>query len=167
MVLILGVDPGSRATGYGVIEVLRNKLIHVDSGTFRLNQPSLQARLLLLHENLSSVIERYQPSEASVEKVFVNRNVDSALKLGHARGVILLSVAKHGLRTSEYTATQIKRSTVGRGHASKVQVQHMVRAILKLDRTLSPDASDALAAAICHAHIRKSLANIEKAGTEH
>jgi crossover junction endodeoxyribonuclease RuvC len=166
LVLILGVDPGSRATGYGIIEVLRNKLVHVDSGTFRLDQVSLQARLLMLHENLSLVIERYKPSEASVEKVFVNRNVDSALKLGHARGVILLSVAKHSLPTSEYTATQIKRSTVGRGHASKEQVQHMVRAILNLERTPSPDASDALAAAICHAHARKSLARLGKAGNE-
>ena len=94
LVLILGVDPGSRATGYGIIEVLRNKLVHVDSGTFRLDQVSLQARLLMLHENLSLVIERNKPSEASVEKVFVNRNVDSALKLGHARGVILLNLAK-------------------------------------------------------------------------
>ena len=166
MVLILGVDPGSRATGFGVIEVLRNKLVHVDSGTFRLEQESLQARLLVLHENLSYVIEQHKPSEASVEKVFVNRNVDSALKLGHARGVILLNLAEHGLRTSEYTATQIKRSTVGRGHASKVQVQHMVRAILNMDRTAGSDASDALAAAICHAHVRESLARIEKAGTE-
>lgn len=164
MTIILGIDPGSRVTGYGIIAVERHRVIHIDNGCFRLGAGPLDERLVTLFDELSEVIARHQPQEAAIEKVFMNRNADSALKLGHARGVAMLCACKAGLRVAEYAATQIKQTVVGRGHAAKGQVQHMVKALLALESAPAADAADALAAAICHAHMREGVARIALAG---
>ena len=164
MTVILGIDPGSRVTGYGVIGVDRHRITHLDDGCIRLGDGPLDDRLLMLFDELSALVARHQPVEAAVEKVFMNRNADSALKLGHARGVAVLAARKAGLVVAEYAATQIKQTVVGRGHADKAQVQHMVSALLDLKRTPAADAADALGAAICHAHMREGIARLALAG---
>ena len=151
-------------TGYGIIAVERHRVTHIDNGCFRLGAGPLDERLVTLFDELSEVIARHQPQEAAIEKVFMNRNADSALKLGHARGVAMLCACKAGLRVAEYAATQIKQTVVGRGHAAKGQIQHMVKALLELDGAPAADAADALAAAICHAHMREGVARIALAG---
>ena len=118
----------------------------------------------MLFDELSNVIQAHGPVEAAVEKVFMNRNADSALKLGQARGVAIVAARKGGLAIAEYSATQIKQTVVGRGHADKAQVQHMVKALLRLNETPKSDAADALAAAICHGHMREGLAQLALAG---
>jgi len=120
--------------------------------------------LVMIFDGLSEEIARHRPDEAAIEKVFMNRNADSALKLGHARGVAMLSACKAGLPVAEYAATLIKQTVVGRGHAEKTQVQHMVKALLGLASVPVSDAADALATAICHAHLREGLAQIALAG---
>lgn len=164
MTIILGIDPGSRITGYGVVAVERHRVTHLANGCIKLGGAALDVRLMTLYDELSQVIGEYRPHEAAIEKVFMNRNADSALKLGHARGVAMLGASKGGLTVAEYSATQIKQTVVGRGHADKVQVQHMVKALLELDANPAADAADALAAAICHAHMREGLAQIALAG---
>ncbi|MGR8920452.1 MAG: crossover junction endodeoxyribonuclease RuvC [Gammaproteobacteria bacterium] len=164
MTIVLGIDPGSRVTGYGVVRLERHRVTHVDDGCIRLGTAALNDRLVQLYDELSAVIARHQPAEAAVEKVFMNRNADSALKLGHARGVAVLAAGKAGLAITEYAATQIKQAIVGRGHADKAQVQHMVAALLDLAAPPPADAADALAAAICHAHMREGVARIALAG---
>ena len=151
-------------TGYGVVRTERRRLSYLACGSIRLGNGALDDRLSLLFDELSSIIDRYDPVEAAVEKVFMNRNADSALKLGHARGVAMLCACKAGLRVAEYAATQIKQTVVGRGHAAKGQIQHMVKALLELDGAPAADAADALAAAICHAHMREGVARIALAG---
>jgi crossover junction endodeoxyribonuclease RuvC len=162
--VIIGIDPGSRVTGFGVVAVERHRVVHVDSGCVQLGDAALDDRLVLLFDALAAVVHRHRPSEAAIERVFMNRNADSALKLGHARGVAVLALRQAGLAVSEYSATQIKQTVVGRGHADKVQVQHMVRVLLGLERAPAADAADALAAAICHAHVRPGLARLAVAG---
>ena len=150
---LIGLDPGLSATGWGVIEVDGNRLSHVANGTIR--PPSegyTGARLAVLYAALVRVIETHAPHEAAVEETFVNRNPQSALKLGHARGVVLLAPAATGLAVAEYPANLIKKSLVGAGHADKRQVADMVRRLLPGARLASADAADALAVAICHAH---------------
>lgn len=164
MTVILGIDPGSRVTGYGLVRVERHRVTHIDNGCIQLGSAALSERLVMLHDQLCAVIDEHLPHEAAIEKVFMNRNADSALKLGHARGVAMLTVCKSGLKTAEYTATAIKQTVVGRGHAGKGQVQHMVKALLGLDALPASDAADALAAAICHAHMREGLAQLALAG---
>lgn len=164
MTIILGIDPGSRVTGYGVVNVERHRVTHVDDGCIRLGDAPLGDRLVILFDALTAVIAQHLPAEAAVEKVFMNRNADSALKLGHARGIAMLAAAKGGLAVNEYAATLIKQAVVGRGHADKLQVQHMVTALLRLERAPQADAADALAAAICHAHMRTGLAQLALSG---
>ncbi len=164
MTIILGIDPGSRITGYGVIAVERHRVTHIDDGCIRLGSGAFDERLVHLFDELSAVIARHQPQEAAIEKVFMNRNADSALKLGHARGVGMVCASKAGLGVSEYAATLIKQTVVGRGHADKAQVQHMVKVLLELDYTPPTDAADALATAICHAHMRDGIARLAFAG---
>jgi crossover junction endodeoxyribonuclease RuvC len=150
---VIGLDPGLRNTGWGVIDVSGNRLTHVADGSVQPDPGSpLAWRLRALHEGLMEILSLYAPDEAAVEETFVNRNAASTLKLGEARGVVLLAPALAGLRVAEYSANRIKKSVVGVGHANKDQVQHMVRRILPSCRVLSPDAADALAVAICHAH---------------
>jgi len=150
---VLGIDPGSRVTGFGVVNVLRNGAIqYVSSGAVRAGRGELAERLKRVYDGVMEVIGQYQPTVVAVEKVFLARNADSALKLGQARGAAICAGVNNGLTVEEYTALQIKRAVVGRGHAEKKQVQHMVRALLALSGTPQADAADALACAICHAH---------------
>jgi len=150
---ILGIDPGSRLTGFGVITVLRNgKLGYVASGCIRIPKGTLPERLKVILEGVDEVIDSHNPDVLSIEKVFMARNADSALKLGQARGAALCAALQHDLPVSEYTALQIKRAVVGTGRGDKKQVQHMVTALLGLSGTPQADAADALAAAICHAN---------------
>lgn len=152
-VRILGIDPGLGITGYGVVEKTGAALAYVASGRIRSDdtQP-LAARLAVILEGLAAVIESYHPAEAAVEKVFVNVNPNSTLLLGQARGAAICAAVMAKLPVCEYTALQVKQSVVGQGHAKKEQVQEMVKRLLKLPGHPSPDAADALACAICHAH---------------
>ena len=165
MTVIIGIDPGSRVTGYGVVRSQRQRTEYLTCGCIRLDTDgSFDQRLVQLYEELSTIIAEFGPAEAAIEKVFMNRNVDSALKLGHARGVAMVAARRAGVVVHEYSATQIKQSVVGRGHADKVQVQHMVKFLLGLNTTPSADAADALAAALCHGAMRDGKARIALAG---
>ena len=154
---ILGIDPGSRVTGYGVIEVDGLRSRHLAHGCIRCDGADLASRLLGIHGGLVDVIAEYRPDEVAVESVFVNRNVSSALILGQARGAAIVAVAGRGLGLSEYAPAQIKSAVVGSGLAAKAQIQHMVCVLLELARAPAADAADALAVAICHAHLRGAL----------
>ncbi|MEZ4598532.1 MAG: crossover junction endodeoxyribonuclease RuvC [Syntrophotaleaceae bacterium] len=163
---ILGIDPGTRITGYGIIEKRGNRLIHVDNGAIctRAESP-LSERLRLIYDGLSGVIEHYRPQAVAVEQIFVAKNALSALKLGHARGVALLAGVNADLPVTEYSAVQVKNAVVGYGKAGKGQVQQMVRVLLKLPEIAQEDASDALAVAICHAHSCELVARLVQSKT--
>jgi crossover junction endodeoxyribonuclease RuvC len=150
---VLGLDPGLRHTGWGVIDVAGNRLTHVADGVVHapVDLP-LAERLVALFRQIIEVLERFRPDEAAVEETFVNKNPASTLKLGVARGVVLLAPAERGLRVAEYSANLVKKAVVGAGHAEKGQVQMMVRRLLPGCAIAEPDAADALAVAICHAH---------------
>lgn len=150
---VLGLDPGLRHTGWGVIDADGNRLSYVADGVAHpaTDQPLAQ-RLVVLFRQIGAVVERFRPDEAAVEETFVNRNPASTLKLGVARGVALLAPAERGLPVAEYSANLIKKSVVGAGHADKQQIQIMVRRILPGFAAGETDAADALAVAICHAH---------------
>jgi crossover junction endodeoxyribonuclease RuvC len=149
---VVGLDPGLRHTGWGVIETDGNRLAHVGDGVVHaaVDQP-LALRLVSLFRQVNEVLERFRPDEAAVEETFVNRNPSSTLKLGLARGVVLLAPAERGLPVAEYSANLVKKAVVGAGHADKAQVQLMVRHLLP-GCGGAADAADALAVAICHAH---------------
>ena len=148
---MLGIDPGSRVTGYGVVEHAASTVRHVDNGALFLgSDKELSPRLLLIHDGLTAIIERYRPEAVAVEGVFASKNAQSALKLGHARGVALLVAARMGLPVFEYAPAEVKQAVVGHGRAEKRQVQEMVRILLRLPEIAQADASDALAVAICH-----------------
>jgi len=150
---LLGLDPGLRITGWGLIESENNRLHHVANGTVSTDGTlRLSERLLQLHDGLAAVLTKYIPDEAAVEETFVNRNPKSTLKLGLARGVVLLAPALHGLKVAEYSANRVKKAVVGAGHADKSQVDMMVRRLLPGCEPENADATDALAVAICHAH---------------
>ena len=152
---ILGIDPGSRVTGFGVIDVLAGgKLCYRDSGCIRLAAPDMAARLCELDGALRQLMDQWTPHEVGIERVFVMRNVDSALKLGQARGVALCAVGRSALPMAEYAPRLVKQTVTGTGAATKEQVQHMVRQLLSLEGRLAADAADALAIAVCHAHHR-------------
>lgn len=155
--LILGIDPGSRITGYGIINVIGAKNEYVASGCIRLKGDELAVRLKQIYAGVTELIEHYCPQEMAIEQVFMARNPDSALKLGQARGVAIVAGANQGLEVAEYAARKVKQAVVGNGSAEKSQVQHMVRSILKLPGLPQADAADALAIALCHAHTRSSL----------
>ena len=149
---ILGIDPGLRVTGFGVIEQDGGKLRYITSGCVRSGEGELAARLKVLLDGLAEVIAVHRPEQVVIEKVFVNVNPQSTLLLGQARGSAICAAVIAGLPVAEYTALQVKKAVVGKGHAKKEQVQHMVRRLLALPGDPSPDAADALACAICHAH---------------
>lgn len=149
---VLGIDPGSRVTGYGVIESDGDRLRHIDSGCLRLGGDALWQRLKLLYGGLTAVIETHSPDVAAVEKVFVSKNAWSALILGQARGSAICAAVNQDLPVFEYAARQVKSAVAGTGGADKVQIQHMVRVLLSLTVTPAVDAADALACAICHVH---------------
>jgi crossover junction endodeoxyribonuclease RuvC len=152
---ILGIDPGLRVTGFGVLEHDGNKLRYVTSGCVRSGEGELAARLKALLDGLAEVIGANRPECVAIEKVFVNVNPHSTLLLGQARGAAVCAAVIAGLPVAEYTALQVKQAVVGKGRAKKDQVQHMVRRLLALPGDPSPDAADALACAICHAHGRE------------
>ena len=149
---ILGIDPGLQVTGFGVIDKRGAKLAYVTSGCVKTPAGELAQRLRVILDGLAQVIAASTPQVAAVEKVFVNVNPQSTLALGQARGTAICAAVLAGLAVAEYTALQVKQAVVGNGHASKEQVQHMVRRLLQLPGDPSPDAADALACAICHAH---------------
>jgi crossover junction endodeoxyribonuclease RuvC len=149
---ILGIDPGSRITGFGIIERHRQQSVYVTSGCIRTQSKLMPQRLQEIYTGLTQIIEQYQPTISAIEQVFVHRNVASALKLGQARGVAILACVQHNLTVHEYAPTQIKQAVVGNGHAEKIQVQQMVKILLSLSKMPQVDAADGLAAALCHAH---------------
>lgn len=150
---LLGIDPGLRRTGWGIIEARGNRLSHVAHGAVTSDAAAgLPARLAQIHDGIAAVVTEYAPAEAAIEETFVNRNPASTLKLGQARGVAMLAPARAGLPVSEYAANRIKKAVVGVGHADKTQVVDMVRRLLPGIEISDPDAADALAVAICHAH---------------
>jgi len=150
---ILGIDPGSRVTGYGIIVKEGNRLIHVDNGAiFTGSERELPIRLQLIYRELTGIIERYRPEVAALENIFFAKNVQSALKLGQARGAAIVAGVNAGLPVYEYSALQVKQAVVGHGKSAKVQVQQMLKVLLNLPEVAQEDASDALAVAVCHAH---------------
>lgn len=157
MPLIIGIDPGSRLTGYGIVEKEGSKLLFVDAGTIRTETMDMPERLKRIFDGISRIVDFYKPTEAAVEQVFMAQNPDSALKLGQARGAAVTALVNQDLSVGEYTARQIKQSVVGYGAADKEQVQMMVMRLLSLSIKPQADAADALACAICHAHTSGSL----------
>ncbi len=149
---ILGLDPGSRITGVGVIEVDGQKSRHIHHASIRTEAQGMPDRLNIIYKGVTAIIEEFQPTEMAVEQVFMHRNADSALKLGQARGAAIVAGMQGGLIVHEYSAKQIKQAIVGKGAAAKQQVQHMVSVLLGLKELPQEDAADALAAALCHAH---------------
>lgn len=162
---ILGLDPGLRITGFGVIDSLGSQLRYVASGCIKTRDGELPGRLKTLLDGVREVITTYQPDVVAVEKVFVNVNPQSTLLLGQARGAVICGAVSCDLAVAEYTALQVKQSVVGYGKAAKEQVQHMVQRLLVLDASPSPDAADALACAICHAHGAQGLGGLAGFGT--
>jgi crossover junction endodeoxyribonuclease RuvC len=157
MIRVLGIDPGSRITGYGIIDMQGNHATHIAHGSIRIQGDDLAAKLRYLYRELIRLLDEHRPDEISVEKVFMHKNADSALKLGQARGCAITACAEMDLPVFEYTATQVKQATVGKGHAAKEQVQHMIKVLLCLRSLPEPDAADALAIALCHGHSREGL----------
>jgi len=166
MKVVLGIDPGSRVTGYGIVRQQGHKITYLGSGCIRLSSTSsaqtkpLGLRLKQIHDGICELITQFQPDEFAIEQVFMARNPDSALKLGQARGAAIVAAARHDLEIAEYSARQIKQAVVGTGAADKAQIQHMVMHMLKLPAKPQADAADALAVAICHCHTRQSLINM-------
>jgi crossover junction endodeoxyribonuclease RuvC len=158
--IILGVDPGLRVTGFGVIEHHGTRLVYVTSGVIRTPLLALPERLKAIIEGLTEVISLHRPDQCAIEKVFVNVNPQSTLLLGQARGAAIAALVQQGLPVSEYTALQTKQATVGRGKADKSQVQAMVQRLLALPGLPGTDAADALACAICHAHSSRGFASL-------
>jgi crossover junction endodeoxyribonuclease RuvC len=162
---ILGIDPGLRVTGFGVVAVTGSELAFVTCGCIRSDaREELPARLKMIVADLSAVIARERPTEVAVEKVFVNVNPQSTLLLGQARGAAIAAAVQAGLPVAEYTALQVKQAVVGHGKAAKAQVQEMVKRLLSLPGTPSADAADALACAIAHAHAAAGLLGLRHAG---
>lgn len=156
---ILGVDPGLRRTGWGVVAVTGNALAFVAAGTVKAPlDGELAHRLVALHDGLTEIVRAFAPDEAAVEQTFVSRDASATLKLGQARGIALLVPAQAGLSVAEYAPNAIKKAIVGVGHAEKAQIRAMVRVLMPLARFDGDDEADALAIAICHAHHRQSVA---------
>ena len=163
-VRILGIDPGLRITGFGVIDKRGSRLDYVTSGCIRVPAGQLPERLKCILQNLREVIAEHRPDQVVVEKVFVNVNPASTLALGQARGTAICAAVDAGLPVAEYTALQVKQSVVGNGHANKEQVQEMVKRLLRLAGLPGPDAADALACAVCHAHGGQGLGIVPTGG---
>lgn len=158
MTIILGIDPGSRITGYGLIKEHNRKIEYVDSGCIRtIPDQALSERLLQIYNGICQLMDHYSPDEVAIEQVFMHQNPSSALKLGHARGVAMVAAASHRVKVSEYSPREIKLNVVGYGGAEKTQVSHMVVQLLALTSAPQTDAADALAIAICHSHMRHAL----------
>lgn len=157
MMIVLGIDPGSRITGYGVIKTDGKSLVYVDSGCIRVKGESLADKIYEIYSGVSDLMQNHQPQAAAIEQVFLGKNVSSALKLGQARGAALAAIANHHIPIAEYATRTVKQAVVGSGAAEKSQVNHMVRYLLKLSGKPQVDAGDALAIAICHAFRLKGV----------
>lgn len=157
---VLGVDPGSVVTGYGIVDTDGVRSFHVAHGHFRTNGADFPARLGFIHTSLVELIQQWQPVEAGIEQVFVSNNPMSALKLGQARGAAICAIVSQGLGVAEYPPRQVKQAIVGTGSADKRQVQTMIRTLLSLNETLQADAADGLAVALCHAHTSGGLPQV-------
>jgi crossover junction endodeoxyribonuclease RuvC len=162
--IILGIDPGSRITGFGVISTTGSHHSYLGCGCIKTQSDCMAERLHQIYTGLCEVINTYQPNESSIEQVFMNKNANSALKLGQARGAALVALAAHNLSIAEYTPRRIKQAIVGHGGAEKNQVQHMVKILLNLQKTPQADAADALAIALCHANSRGMTARLASLG---
>ena len=154
---ILGIDPGSRITGFGIIKVYQNKIYYVASGCIRITKDSTANKLKQISDGINEIVKLYKPTESSIEQIFMFQNPMGAIKLGQARGVAMCTLAQNNLNVAEYSAKQIKQAVVGTGQADKTQVQHMVQTLLNLNKKPQADAADALAIAICHYHSNKIL----------
>lgn len=161
---ILGIDPGLRLTGFGVLEKTGEKLAYIASGTIKSGEGELPTRLKVILDGLNEVIQTYHPEQVAIEKVFVNVNPQSTLLLGQARGAAISACVLQNLPVAEYTALQVKQAVVGNGHAAKEQVQEMVKRLLNLPAVPKPDSADALACAICHAHGGQGLGKLSTSG---
>ncbi|MCX7772680.1 MAG: crossover junction endodeoxyribonuclease RuvC, partial [Clostridia bacterium] len=167
--IIIGIDPGFAITGYGVLEYIGNKFRMIDVGVISTEAGlEFSERLLILNNGLQELIQKYHPDAMAVEELFFNTNVKTAIKVGHGRGVALLSAARAGVKVYEYTPLQVKQSVVGYGRAKKEQVQQMVKVLLNLDKIPKPDdAADALAIAICHAHSSGAIGRLNPVSYTH
>ncbi|MGH1486357.1 MAG: crossover junction endodeoxyribonuclease RuvC [Cellvibrionaceae bacterium] len=163
MALILGIDPGSRKTGFGIINTLGGRHEYVASGVIRLPEAALPERLQVIFENVCEVIREYCPQEMAIENVFMSKSAGSALKLGQARGAAIVAATSCELPVAEYEAKKVKQSVVGNGGADKFQVQHMIKQLLKLSAVPQEDAADALAVALCHANTQQHLVAVAQA----
>jgi crossover junction endodeoxyribonuclease RuvC len=161
MTRILGIDPGSLITGFGVIDIDGAKVRYVASGCVRIGERPLAERLKAIFDGISEIVTSYRPGAMAVEKVFMHRNADSALKLGQARGAAICAGVTQALPMYEYTPAQIKQAIVGKGNASKTQVQHMVKILLNLPVAPPADAADALAVALCHSHVQQVFGQLQ------
>ncbi len=154
---IIGIDPGSIVTGFGLIEIVNKKPIYLASGAIKIKAELPYLKLKDIYQGISEIIQEYAPTTSAIEQTFMNKNAASALKLGQARGAAMTALAMHDLEVAEYSAKQVKQSVVGYGAADKLQVAHMVKVLLNIDRPLQSDAADALAIALCHFHTQQSL----------
>lgn len=165
MTIILGIDPGSRITGYGLIKREGSKLLFVDCGCIYTNdQESMPFRLQQIFVGITEIVKQYRPEQAGVEQVFMANNADSALKLGQARGAAIVACVNENVEVHEYSARQAKQAVVGTGAADKTQVQHMIKRLLSLPEVPSTDAADALGVAICHANTSSSIIKLTGIG---
>lgn len=154
--IILGLDPGSRFTGYALIQKKNSEILHIDNGVIvTTDKKEFSERLKIIFDELTIIIQKYNPMTVAIENIFYAKNVQSALKLGHARGVTMLACALHNLPITEYSPTTIKQAVTGSGHADKLQIQKMVKILLKLPQAPEENAADALAVALCHAQMVK------------
>lgn len=163
MIRILGIDPGSRFTGYGLIDTDGQRARYVTSGCLRVNGDSLPEKLGLIFSELTTLISEHKPVQLAIENVFMHRNADSALKLGQARGAAICAGVTSQLPVAEYAPREIKQAVVGKGSADKQQVQHMVRVLLNLSETPQADAADALAIALCHSYQQQAIERVSAA----
>jgi crossover junction endodeoxyribonuclease RuvC len=159
---ILGVDPGSRITGYGIIEGTANGYRYIASGSIVIKVDYFPDRLKQIFDGIIQIVELYRPEQMAIEQVFMHKNADSALKLGQARGAAICAVQTAGLPVFEYAARQVKQAIVGRGSAEKTQVQHMVKILLNIQGELQVDAGDALGISICHAHYQQTAQRLQQ-----
>lgn len=161
---ILGIDPGSRITGYGVVESTPGGLQYIASGCIRTESETFFERLKQIFDGMTEIVAIYQPQQVAIEQIFMNKNADSALKLGHARGAVICAVLNQHLPVFEYAARQVKQAVVGKGGADKHQVQHMVKILLSIQGEIQIDASDALAVCLCHSHYQETATRLKQAG---
>ncbi|HHZ71328.1 MAG TPA: crossover junction endodeoxyribonuclease RuvC [Methylococcaceae bacterium] len=161
---ILGIDPGSRITGYGIIEDKAGKQRYIASGSIRIKAAYFPDRLKEIFDGVTEIVSQFSPDQMAIEQVFMHKNADSALKLGQARGAAICAVQVQGMPVFEYAARAVKQALVGKGNADKSQVQHMVKFLLQVRGDIQLDASDALAIAMCHSHHAQTARKLKQAG---